>query len=342
MSIESPETHEEEPGKIEFLTIESLASVDLDTIRERAVTAILDNIAKPPKRDRHLREQRFREQFGLPPDLPFETALRQNADERARDYTESLETTQGRFRQQTVDCQNLALQRGYIEFQRPLTIALTDKLLHYGIGPHARNTQVNAYRTTTDTIAVDIHEPNVAIAHEVGHALSTPEDRSRSGFVEMATNAEGKEGLSGNGWFNEGVTMLWQEESVNDGSRNARHDDPTDINNWMREATKLLLDAANVNAETALRAYFGNTEARRQLETALQQRFHASLNELKCLGAKTDLDLTRKIVNGEPVDLRPSPHAEEYERSVYEKLRELFPNVRLLWPLSSSSRPARR
>ena len=192
------------------------------------------------------------------------------------------------------------------------------------------------------------------VAHEVGHALSRhcrkPGFGPDTGFRchELDPDGTTYRLTWRSKWLDEGVTVLWEELSVNDGSTLPERDDAGDIYPWYREAVRALMAALNLDQDTMLRAYFGNEAACALLEARVRQRFNCALGELDVITLLTEIDFTRKLFRGEPVRhqlvhqkirvLRRGQLVSERQNSEliakWRKLAQIFPNLTLIEPIA--------
>ncbi len=136
--------------------------------------------------------------------------------------------------------------------------------------------------------------------------------------------------VEGNQWLNEGTTVLWENLSVNDGSRFSQRDEEQDFYPHSRDLTLMLLRETGLEQDVLFRAYFGDAAARSLLETKVKERFGHSIDELNCFTLKLDKEWIERILRGEPETLELYGTEDEGLLAEKRKFTEIFPNVRLV------------
>ncbi len=333
MGIESKdhpsiERKDEQTSLVEIQDITAFAGIDMEELKEKSVANLLAEIKKEGERS----EKHWRKKLDIPEDTPLEDGLKQRVEERAREYQEHIEASITRFQEQTDHCLRLAKEKGYIEAERPFSIIVTDPLLKYGSAEPKAMPWERRYDIHTDCIGICYGDPNILLAHEIGHALSADPDTKRSGFTHrLSVRQEGKEEKwEGNKWLNEGTTVIWEEMSANDDSIIPQRGEKFDSYNWSRDAARLLIEELGLNEDTLLKAFFRNQEAISLLERRCQERFHCSIDDLDCLKIELDTDLTKRIISGQPVEMKMNQSRHDAIIDTVKKLQEIFPNVNII------------
>lgn len=329
------------PANITVLDLEAYSGLTLEQLGQQAIANIATS--KAPE----ISERWLRKTYGLAKDLPLEQALRRKVTKHIARYRSEWPKKSRAFFGQAHDCVQIALERRYLTAASGFTLVITDDLLHRGL-PSDLRCWVQPYHVCTfdcgrNAVVVSHALPNLIVAHEVGHALSCRREQQQRGFLRLQQQPDGLwHGLGAN-WFDEGVTLLWEELSVNDGSTLPERHDPSDVYCWYRDATLALLEVLELNQETALRAYFGNNDSRAAVEARAQQRFHCRLDDLRHVGLYQKIEFTRRLVRGEPIQhklpgatskvrrdgvLQTKPNTEIIEK--WRRLAEIFPNLTLI------------
>lgn len=318
-----PENKEYGRPHIEMQDLATFSGVDLEELGRRSVEEILDRVGKDDKF-----EGLIRRKFGLSEETPFDEALRGLAERSISEYQKNLAEKMQSFRQQGDDCITLVQEQGYLSEVDGFRIILTDDFIHYGLEPENRP-NINSFSEDHKAVYVRHTEPNRLVAHEVGHALSTRYDEGRTGFT-TSDNKRKQTGERGNKWFNEGVTIMWEDLSVNDGSSIPSREDPHDMYNWYREATRLIIEELKLDDDTVFKAYFGDRQSLDLVEEKVNERFGYSLDDLQCLALKLDIDFTKSIIAGENVELTIKKTDRDSKIETIEKLVGIFPNVSVI------------
>lgn len=298
------------------------SGLTLNEISEKAIKNILDEAASKKVPENH-----FRQKFHLAANQPFAVALQHFAKESVEKYHQSIVEKKQSFQKQAEDCYNLAKKRGYITEAKKVDIIISDSFLNKGLEHSEHAITLNSFDPDLNSVIMGYNQPNRGLAHEMGHALSYYPEQSRDGFRDIVKKPDGKTTLKKNYWFNEGVTIIWEELSVNDDSVIPSRNDPRDSYYWYRETTRLILKESGASDELALQAYFGNEETRQTLEDKINNRFNCSLDDLECLSFSQDIGMTKKIIAGEKVELKIKKSTHETVIKIMKKLSEIFPNV---------------
>lgn len=287
-------------ANITVLDLEAYSGLTLEQLGERAIANIA--AAKTPG----ISEPWLRKTFGLAKDLPLEQALRRKVKKHIARYRSQRPKKLRAFCGQAHHCVQIALQRRYLTAPPDFTLVITDDLLHRGLPSELRSWvqthNIGAYYAERNTVFVASTLPNLIVAHEVGHALSLRQEQRQSGFLRLQPRPDGRWQRLGNKWLNEGITVLWEELSVNDGTTLPTRHDPDDTYCWYREATLALLRELALDQETALEAYFGNHTARAVIEAYVIRRFGCTLDDLQQVTLYQKIAFTRRLLHGEPVE----------------------------------------
>lgn len=321
---EYPESRERGRPYVEMQDISAFSEFSLEKLSERSVEIILEKVKKG-----QISEDYYRRKYNLPNNQPFVEELQRFAEETIECYRKNVTEKTQSFKRQADDCFTVAKQRGYLTEARDYRIIITDNLLHHGLEHSEDTPAINTFSQSLNAVYVEYTQPNKLVAHEVGHALSLRPNEGRSGFA--TSEAEYKStGRKGNKWFNEGVTVMWEDISVNDGSiipsREAQHD----YYGWSRDATRVIIDELKLDDDTVFKAYFGDRAARELIEKKVNERFKCSLDDLQCLTLKTDIDFTRRVIYGEKVELTIKDTTHDSVIKMMNKLSEIFPNVSIV------------
>lgn len=325
MSEKFEQGHGEREGnesKPKVFDVAAWSGLTLEEIIERAIM----KISQEPERFR----RSIRSKFTLDTELGFEEALRSKASESVRNYREKFEMAAARFSKQAADCARLAQERGYLHAQpRDYSIVPVTEFLRRGLPEGLSYVHATSFDPSHDAVILDIDASNAMVAHEVGHALSMDAQKMRSGVLPLELDQKnGRLGTRGATWINEGLTVLWERMSVNDGSGLAARGRQGDLlYSWAAEAVPVLLDHLGLDKEVGLKAYFGDAEARRQLDEAIHNKYHCQLDDLQCLGYEPDIEWTKKVLAGQPVHVTIKPGWHETVIKTLEKLSQIFPNV---------------
>ncbi|MFA6553866.1 MAG: hypothetical protein WCT27_05590 [Patescibacteria group bacterium] len=324
MSEKFEKSHEERDGgelKPKVFDVATWSGETLDKIIERAIT----KISQEPMRFR----DKVRKNFELDAELEFDEALRSKVLESVRNYQEKFEAASVRFSEQAAECDKLARERGYLQTEpRGYSIVPMTELLRRGLPEGFSYVHTTSYDPNYDAVILDIDIPNAAVAHEVGHALSVDFQKKRIGVMNLELDKKtNRLGIRGARWIDEGLTVIWERMNVNDGSEESGRRQSGDRYGWAAEAVPLLLDHLGLDQEVGLKAYFGDAEARRQLDDAIHHRFNCQLDDLQCLGYKLDIEWTKKVLAGRPVHVTIKPGWHDTEIETLEKLTQIFPNV---------------
>lgn len=324
--------------------LEAFSGQTLEWLGEQA----LERIAKSRTSD--ISDRWLRKKFGLAADVPPELGLRTKIADNIARYRSRLPEKTIEFRAQTEYCQRLVVERGYLTSAPGFTLVITDDLLHRGLPAHLRcwvpPHNICAFSVEHNAVYVAHTLPNLIVAHEVGHAFSLRQARQQIGLLQLQRRADGQWQRHGSKWLGEGVTVLWEELSVNDGSTLPERHDPDNTYCWYREATRELLRQLTIGQETVLAAYFGNDAARAAVEIHIVQRFGCTLDDLKYVALCQKISFTRRLFNRELVQhtirtgnvhvrrdgllITEKPNTELIER--WRKLAQIFPNLSLIEP----------
>lgn len=323
---QSPESQFEKEFQAEIKDLSDFSGLTLEEISKSAIKNILDDIEKNIEKKKSL-EGHYRRKFNLSDDQPLTEALQYCAQESLEKYHQSIVEKKQSFQKQAEDCYNLAKKRGYITEAKKIDIIISNPFLNKGLERLEYKIDLNTFNPDLNSVIIDCEQTNRALAHEMGHALSYYPEQSKDGFRDIVKKPDGKTTLKKNYWFNEGVTIIWEELSVNDDSVIPSRNDPRDSYYWYRETTRLILKESVVSDELALRAYFGNEETRQTLEDKINNRFNCSLDDLECLSFSQDIGMTKKIIAGEKVELKIKKSTHETVIKIMKKLSEIFPNV---------------
>lgn len=328
---------------ITVLDLEAFSGITLERLGELA----LERMAKSRTPD--ISDRWLRKTFGLA-DGPIEQALHNKVAENIARYRSVLPEKTRAFGEQAHHCVRLALERRYLTATPGFTIVITDDLLHRRLPSDLRG-WVQPYRVCTfdcgrNAVVVSHTLPNLIVAHEVGHALSFRSERLQIGFLKLQLGPDGRWKRLGNKWFDEGVTVLWEEMSVNDRSTLPERQDPNNVYCWYRDATLALLQVLAIGQETLLAAYFSNDAARTAIEAQVLQRFNCLIDDLQPVGLYQNIAFTRRLFGGEPVEHKIPNATVKVRRggklmtmppdteliADWRELAAIFPNLRLIEP----------
>ncbi|MDD5110471.1 MAG: hypothetical protein PHI63_04630 [Patescibacteria group bacterium] len=328
--------------QITVLDLEAYGGCMLEQLGEQALGNITAN------RTTAVSQRWLRKTFELPAGVPLEPALRQAVADRIVRYRATLPEKKRAFGAQADDCVRIAAERNYVGNPAGFTIVVTDDLLHRGLPGHLRcwapPHHVCAYSLEHNAVFVAHTLPNLIVAHETGHALSLQRNRYRIGFLQLEPKANGGFRRCGSKWLDEGITVLWEELTVNDGSTIPERQNPDDWYCWARNATQILVKELGVDQETALRAYFGNLDAYHQLTRQVSRWYGCALDDLQHVALYTDIGFTRRLLQSEPVEHRIGSTIARIKRSgvwiaqgkdtrltdSWHKLAATFPNLTLI------------
>ncbi len=313
--------HEAAEMKPQVLDIATWSGKPLEEIADQAVAKMS---TEPVRFQQHIREK-----FDLGAAGDYGEALKAKVYESMGTYREKFEGAAARFSQQAADSARLALERGYVQAEpRPYSIVPVTELLRRGLPEGFSYVHTSSYDPEHDAVVLDINNSNAVVAHEVGHALSTDFEKKQSGIMSLEQDPNKKRLVQrGAKWINEGLTVIWERMSVNDGSEEPQRGQPGDLYGWAAEAVPVLLEHLGLNQEVGLKAYFGDVDARKQLTDAVREKLHCSVEDLQCLGYECDIEWTKKVLSGEPVHVVIKPGWHETVIKTLEKLSQIFPNV---------------
>jgi hypothetical protein len=307
-----------------MITVDSLEQYtgsDLQTLVIKATVTRLEHVF----RDRQA-EAYARRQYGVRSKKTLQTAIQAEVQQHLALYQDGFAAKKVAFTAQAQYCLDLALNQGFIATSKDIHIVILDSLLLHG-SPIVSD--ANQYDHDTNTILIEIQQPNQMLAHEVGHCLSADMDNCRLGFIYFEFDQTGQRIGKGNQWLNEGTTIIWEELSTNDGSSIPSRKKKWDMYGWYRAATKLLLQEIDVIEDTLLRAYFGQAQYRQPVLKKIEQRFGATIEELDCLMLRLEPEWTAQILRGEPVIADIHKNLQQEVQDQYKKLATIFPNVTL-------------
>lgn len=317
----SPEKKEDVPLKIEIFDLENYSGMDIDDLKKESVDLILEKIGKNPKLKGY-----YQKNFSLNKDEPIESALETYSDSIVAEYLSQKELLSEKYRKQAEYCLRLALEKGYMEGVKDIKILLSNKFFDKTQVDKQRHLTVNSYDDRQDIICIEAGQPNRLLAHEIGHALSTNREKGIAGFSRIREKGEGLTIY----WFNEGVTVLWEELSVDDASEIPQRNEKYDFRQWARETVKIIIREADIDEDVLMRAYFGGEDAKKVVGQKIQDRFRCTLEDLEPLCYSLDVEFTKKIISGEIVEI---PIHKKTQKKIIESLKSLaviFPNIYLV------------
>ncbi len=291
-------------------------------------------------------EDEIIERYDLTRDKPFAEAVKDLAAAKISEFKRDIEADKARIRKQVEHCRNLVLSHGYLEESQLREIKLVvsdgffiefmeDEMGYVGINA------LGAYNPEEDITYVDRNKPNVLIAHETGHAMSSDEEFDttgfkKTGFVMYKTGDEDIGEQVGNQYFNEGATEIWEEFSVNDGS--VTDDTSMRVYTFWKNLIKAILEQTNQSTDDLFKAYFAGGEALTDFKRKLFDKYNTTIDGLECLNiliSRDQLELGPDILKGKQVTLVYGKKRDNRPiniRRAYE-VAEVFSNVTLEgWP----------
>lgn len=323
--FEIPEKKEEYKPHIEIQDISTFSGLSLEELSRKAIEIILEKVRENP-----ISENRYRRKYNLTGGQPFAKELERYAQKITENHQRSAAEKMLLFKQQADDCFALAKKKEYLAKTRDYKIIIADNFLHYGLQPSKFTPTLNSYSQDLNAIYIELNAPNKLLAHEIGHVLSTRPHESATGFTRLEKSKEGRIISVGNKWFNEGVTVMWEETSVNDNSVIPSREEEGDYYGWCQAATHLVMKKLALNEDTVFKAYFGNYESRNLVEQKLKEYFKCTLEDLRCLSLKLDMEFTKKIIQGDKVELIIKNTTSDSAIKQMDKLSEIFPNVSII------------
>lgn len=312
----------ERSQKILIQDIASFAGTSLKALAVQSAEIIIDSV----KKNTDL-EQSYRADFGLSADENFEDGIKRKAVEKAENFEGAFHKKAKEFHDQADFCAKFAKKEGYISEIPVMHIVVTDWFLSGG-KVDLTGTDSYDYRTGITYICID--RPNILLAHEAGHALSHTKQENGIDVVGFTYYEPGGKQRLGAQWMNEGMTVIWENRTVNDGSTFYQRDWEQDFYPHCRDLVTLVLHKCCVPLEIAFKAYFGDKDAMKYVNNAIQSTFHCELEDLDCLTSNLDIQWATSIINGEPMEI-PFDLLEDRSKIQSKRLlARIFPNVRLL------------
>ena len=318
----SPEASKEWADTIPISDIAIYSGLSLPELKNQAVNTLLQQLNEGKREERLLRRD-----FQLDDKLPIEQALQEKAESILIEFERQLPEKKEKFQEQLQHCIALATERGYLQQPpQPFSILITHEFLQTGSDYKRGKQYINYFDHDQHIIPITIDSPNILLAHEIGHALSTNDGEKRSGFQTL--KKEGSQTVTrGNQWFNEGMTVIWENQSASDNEKITQREEEGDFYSWYHQAAELLLKEINVSEDDNLKAYFGNSEMISKLRQKIQKRFNCTLEDLACLSYKIDINWTKQVISGQPVEINISRQTYARIKNKLTKLTQIFPNV---------------
>jgi len=320
--LQNPQESQEFTTPIFLEDIATYGGTSIEELARSVVASIVDAARKRPEFEKH-----YRETYGIADQQDFQQGMNVFADRRIKEFQEHFPRKQKEFKEQAAHCLTFARQHGYIADTRPIHIVITDWFLTCG-KPNLTGTDSYDHRTGVTFVGID--RPNILLAHELGHSLShtqTEKGSQRVGFSIFEPLGGGEEKMHGCQWLNEGTTVLWENQSVNDRSTFSQRALEEDFYPYSRDLAKLLLEKIGVPEEILFKAYFGDREALHFLNDAINRRFKCTMEDLNCLTLKLDIKWAKSILDGQPVtiEILETDHTSIIPEK--EQLARIFPNV---------------
>lgn len=305
---------------VEVLSLDEVAGDSFEQLAEEAIRQM--TIVQKPSEGfmSHMRKK-----LGIPEGVSYEDGVRDVVMRDLENYKEKIEAVRARAREQAEYCQKYAVEHGYLDHKRPVRVVISSAHIGKGIPSIGA---AKFYDPEEKRAVIQIENENWLIAHEVGHMLSHDQETNQVGF---GMHIEGKKEQKITCQFlNEGTTVLWEQDTVTDGSRNELYEDPLELYRWYRDTTLSLLREIGLSKDDLYRAYFGQSEARRKLDEAIERRFHCSMEDLTVLNFSIRQPETETILRGESFMITIKEGMNESVVENLEKLARIFPNVVLV------------
>lgn len=312
--------------QVSIKNIADFSGITVDELGEKRYQKVLQDIHDNPQRENY-----YREKFNINQQDPNEDAMREKIKAVTAEFMNKLPEKENECRQQIDHCLSIANERGYLQSEpEPLTIIISHSFLHWGSPFRPGKQYLNSHDPTNNAIIIDIDLPSTILAHEFGHALSTDKKDERSGIKTLVKDEKKQELISkGNQWLNEGLTIIWEQMTTLDNREVPGRNEKGDPYHWYLEATKLILTEIDMSPDDALKAYFGDKKILELLRDKFQQRFHCSIEDLSSLEYKLDIDWTKKLVTGQPLEVTLKKTTNRSLREKLLKLSGMFPNLTL-------------
>lgn len=325
------EKKEQPPVRIELVDLTELSGVSLSALAASGEQYLLERIQADPDMEKWIRHW-----LSLPKSTPIVEALHHHFETKPREYTATLERRLAGFQAQAQRCVDAAREHGWLQWEKPLRIILTDQSLKFGLYAHGTKSWFNQYVANEDAVYVDIQGSHRLLVHELGHLLSTNVEKRLTPFGQLKLDEGQLRSPTELRWLEEGSTMIWEEFAVDDGSANTtiqERQTPRSVYRRFRQTTKLIMKQIGIDQDTLMRGYFGDTGVVDLVRQKVQERFGCTLEDLDCLMTPATFTITRRIVEGEPVSIKtwPDPN-DEFNPAANnkEKLAKVFPNVTLV------------
>jgi hypothetical protein len=271
----------------------------------------------------------YRDKYNIPEGVSYEDGVAAYGEARMVEYEKGLDAMIEKAKQQIDHSQQMAIDLGYLEESRPVKLLIVEPFLRSSLG--SKVVGANRHDVETGLTTVLFGENNSVVAHEVGHALSHIPETQSAGFLTLEGKDEnGHNTTSGNQFLNEGMTVLWEEMSTDDGSTNDSYKEEVSLYGWYRDTTKRIIQEIGMPQEDVFKAYFGNEELRQEMESKIQERFNCSLDELSCLSFSLRHEDTAAILDGKELTVSIGKQMHESTRKSRERLAKIFPNVKLV------------
>ncbi|MDP2685305.1 MAG: hypothetical protein Q8P20_09820 [bacterium] len=312
--------------KIVIKNIADFSSISISELEERTYQIMLQNTHENPKIENH-----YREKYGISRQDPIEDALRELIKTASVDFMSKLREKENECQQQIDYCISIANKYGYLQNEpAPLTVIISHNLLHQGSPFRPGKQYLNSYDPTNNAIIIDINLPSTIIAHEFGHALSTDNKKIRSGIKTLIWDEQNEDLIThGNEWLDEGLTVIWEQMTTLDNKNMPGRNKNGDPYNWYLQTTKLILTEINISPNDALKAYFGDETMLQLLRDKFFHRFNCSIEDLKHLGYKLDVEWTKKLITGQPIEETINKNTNQSVKKNLFKLSEIFPNLKI-------------